>query len=254
MKPRAVLALVLAPITLLACQGPSKEYVRARIADQTRRELQGASLESLVAIADERGIDVNPARALLAAPAERAAGEAAEKDRLSGLIADDTGKKEASAVKSFYGVNFGIAPSVLFGGPEEVRAATLVDTGGGTSVVHVTESDDDSAALLLETHYFFQPPKLWDTYAWGTGPFLGIQVSEEDILQGLGFGWMVGFRYGETARSFNIGLGMFLDEDVQTLASGFSDGQAPPTGETQVRFDKEDAWRGALVFSFAWGI
>ena len=162
--------------------------------------------------------------------------------------------RSATATKQFYGVSFGIAPSVLFGGPEEVRAASIVDQGG-TPVVQVTESRDDTTAVLLETHYFFQPKKILDTYEWGFGPFLGIQVTEDDILQGIGFGGMIGFRYAEdSSRSFNIGFGVFLDEDVQTLASGFSDGQPPPTGETQVRFDKEDAWRGVLMFSFAWGI
>ncbi len=253
--PALVLAL---PSALLgACRSPSREQVEARIIETTQQELAPASLETLIQIADRRGIDVTRARgAQVAAAGQRAQAESDAKKELTAAIGKNKAKEEGDGTMKFYGLNFGIAPTVLFGGPEEVRSATIVDQGG-TPVVHVTESRDATTAVLLETHYFFQLPDsdIFGLTKWGFGPFLGVQVSEDDVLQGIGFGAMVGFRYNEeSSRSFNIGLGMFLDEDVQTLASGFSDGAAPPGGETQVRYDKEDAWRGALMFSFAWGI
>ncbi len=250
---RTTCVLVPALVLLAGCV-TSREKIQAQMLAQTRAELQGVPFDDLILVAQERGLNVSRARAVRDNAATRAAAEPAAREALTAEIALDKAAKQATAIKDFYGVSLGIAPSILFGGPEEVRSAEIVDQGG-TPVVHVTESRENSTAILLEAHYFFQPSKILDTYEWGFGPFLGVQVSEDDVLQGIGFGAMVGFRYAEdSSRSFNIGLGMFLDEDVQTLASGFSDGAAPPGGETQVRYDKEDAWRGALMFSFAWGI
>lgn len=168
---------------------------------------------------------------------------------------------ELDGRREFAGIGFGIAPSVVFGGSREVESAEIVTTtppGGGTptSTVRVKTSHQAVPSLLLETHYFFVPKYDDGKTQVGHGPFLSLEVGEDDVIGGLGFGYMVGWRSerGASSRSFNVGIGPFLDRDVQQLAHGFADGQTPPNGETQVAFRSEDEWRWVLMFSFSWGI
>ena len=92
--------------------------------------------------------------------------------------------------------------------------------------------------------------------AFGTGPFVALALGSTDsVIQGLGLGWMAGWKITddqEDNSSFNIGVGAFLQNDVQKLADGFREGKAPPGGLTSVEFTEEDEIVPMLVFSFRW--
>ena|ERR1044071_2237830 len=84
------------------------------------------------------------------------------------------------------------------------------------------------------------------------GPFASIQSSAENTLDSFAVGAMVGVRSDPRQRtSFNIGVGIVWDAHVKTLADGFVEGQAPPTGETTVRFREGTARRFLVTVSFA---
>jgi len=93
---------------------------------------------------------------------------------------------------------------------------------------------------------------------FGVGPFAAIGVDDQDLLNGVGGGIMIGGKRvtgsGDAATSFNLGIGPYLVGEIQTLASGFSEGQAPPGGATEVRYRTEEDWKLLVMFSFSWSI
>jgi hypothetical protein len=141
--------------------------------------------------------------------------------------------------------------------------ARIVGTGTDARVV-VTKSSDSRAALLLESHRLIDlkargRPRGRDAsgakvdterVTFGLGPFLAIQSSQSEVIEGIGFGVMGGLRVGE-ASSFNLGIGGMLDPSAKVLAEGFRNGQPPPAGATEVLFSEEAKWGFVVLVSFA---
>ncbi|MBI3528385.1 MAG: hypothetical protein HY067_10495 [Betaproteobacteria bacterium] len=159
--------------------------------------------------------------------------------------------------RTFEGMNFGVGFSVTHatGSVERVKTAEL----DSSRIVRVTKDTNDLARVMLELHYFFYP-ELGGTHSflggpeatkWGHGPFMAIQPGSDNIIDAIGFGWMVGFRRsGSTNSSFNVGLGMVIDPSVQVLGDGITKNQPLPAGETTIRY-KETSQRGVLLlFSY----
>ena len=60
---------------------------------------------------------------------------------------------------------------------------------------------------------------------------------------------MIGFRRDrETSESFNIGIGVVIDPNVQTLGEGITANMPLPTGETAIRYT-ERMQTGLLILT-----
>src|SRR5262245_26871709 len=156
--------------------------------------------------------------------------------------------------KTFAGIDWGVGPSLTIdtGSNDRVEGASLDPNG----VVRVDDENNEVVRLTLETHYFFQTEDthflgLVDPKLWGWGPFVAIQPGEDEIIDAIGFGVMCGFRYEEDKpASFNVGLGMMVDPNVQVLGDGIEENQPLPPGETDIRFKEKAQWGVMLMFSF----
>lgn len=158
--------------------------------------------------------------------------------------------KALGGAEKLFGAKFGVGPAILFGGPRDIEKAS-VENG----VVRVTESSTERAALLLETHYFPCICALGEHSRFGHGPMVTLGLESTDsVLNGIGAGWMLGWGSSdsESNTSINVGFGAYLDPNVDRLASGFHNGAAPPSGETQVRLETGSEVYGMVMFSFAW--
>jgi len=161
---------------------------------------------------------------------------------------------EVKAFKKWQGWNWSVGPSITFGGKKEIQEAKVVKKGD-KSFLRVTDEASSQAGIMLETHYFFHPSGegFNEKGNWGIGPFVAVQLDQEDGLDGVGHGLMTGWRYDDNkANSFNIGFGPFLDNEVQRLPRGFRDGEELPEGESSVDYRKVDDWKWMLTVSFTW--
>lgn len=159
--------------------------------------------------------------------------------------------EEASSSKTFAGLNFGVGISLTVdtGSHDRIDEATIVD-----GIVRAHKESNSRARVILESHYFFTPNRdIFNVKSgdWGIGPFIGLQPGTDEIIEALGAGIMIGFKRAEKTSSWNIGLGIMVDPNVQILGDGFEENQPPPGNETSVRF-KEDSQIGVLLItSFA---
>ena len=165
--------------------------------------------------------DTNETPAPTAAELKEAATEAVEAEQ------------QANDVEQFFGAGWGIGVGAGFGqGDDRIESASLVN-----NIVRVDEEVTNSPRLFLETHYFFKTKSA----RIGHGPFATVNfgANGEDTLTSFGLGWMVGLKRPNSANSLNIGLGYVLDQGVKKFGSGIREGQPLPTGETEIRFEKE---------------
>ena len=183
--------------------------------------------------------------------------------------ADLAGSETGS--QTFGGIEFGVgmAFSLDLGDRDRVRDAQLVN-----GIVRVSRGDNVRARLILETHYFFTPQTDFPLFGicnpsrrrsgtqtpspndcasdqpmWGWGPFIAVQPGSDNIIDAIGAGLMVGLRRpGEGSQSFNIGVGILYDMDVQLLGDGIFENEPLPPGETEIRYRRE-AQSGLMVMS-----
>lgn len=168
--------------------------------------------------------------------------------------------------QNFGGIDFGVglAFTLDLGERMRVREAQLVN-----GVVRVTRSGDVNAGLILEMHHLFTPPgrgfpllgirnpTLAQMEAktnpmlpvWGFGPFIAVRPGSDSIIDAIGGGLMLGLRRPVPGTaSFNLGVGVLYDIDVQTLGDGIFENQPLPEGETEIRFQRR-AQSGLMVMS-----
>lgn len=159
-------------------------------------------------------------------------------------------KVDAADQRALFGAKWGAGVGFLTGGSREVQEASITN-----GVVSVDKSSKSKPVVLLETHIFpWQPAcKLMQ---FGVGPFAALGVSEDDLIDGIGGGIMFGGRRlsrdASSTAAFNVAIGPYLIGEVQQLAAGFVEGQAPPPGETSVRYRTEEDWKLLVMFSFSW--
>jgi hypothetical protein len=174
---------------------------------------------------------------------------------------------QLNAWKGLAGPNFGIgvAANIDLGKSDRITEADIVS---GNRIA-VKKERNDFARVLFEAHYFFTPPdtKILGTYYncaiqcdasrprdFGFGPFVAVQPSQNEIIDAIAFGLMVGFKQpavGTSGSSWNFGVGAIIDPSVKTLAPGFRGGQPLPAGETQIRFTERSEWGLILMSSFS---
>jgi len=72
-------------------------------------------------------------------------------------------------------------------------------------------------------------------------------ASDSKVLSGVGLGVMYGLKTAPSdTEGFSIGLGAVLDADVKGLGDGFKLKEAPPAGETSIRFITKSRWSMVL--------
>jgi hypothetical protein len=160
--------------------------------------------------------------------------------------------------RDFAGLRFGIGISLTvdLGQDDRVESASVVN-----GIVRVENENNAVARIMLESHYFFKPAsksflQMVEAGNWGHGPFVALQPGTDEIIEAVALGWMVGFKRAgapsNATNSWNIGIGLVVDPNVQVLGEGLEPNQPLPPGETQVRY-KEESQVGILIltsFSF----
>lgn len=176
------------------------------------------------------------------------AAEVQNRAALSELLAPLVNEAEAAADEAqsevdYMELRWGVGVGYSFGTDDFVDEAVIVD-----GVVRVTSEKRDQPRALLEFHKFFWCNDARKVGTRGCGPFIAVAASSEDVLSGVGLGFMYGKKTKETdPDGFSIGIGAILDADVKDLGEGFKEGSPPPGTETVVRFEEKARW-SAVVF------
>lgn len=159
-------------------------------------------------------------------------------------VVDDE-RKRVNASIDFLGLSWGLGFGFSWSEDDAVDEATIVN-----GIVRASSNKKEQPRLVLEFHRFMP----WFCNAdrtdedFGCGPFVAVASKSEDLLGGVGMGWMWGFKSKPSdSAGFSVGVGAILDGDVKDLADGFEDGKPAPSGENEVRFVEESRW-SALVF------
>jgi hypothetical protein len=146
----------------------------------------------------------------------------------------------------FRGLSWGVGFGVSQGFDDVIGEARVVNG------IIVSENDEtQQARLILEAHQYRAcgESKIGDTF--GCGPAGFIVTGQQDVLAGVGFGFMFGWKSPDEAKGtgFSIGIGALLDNDIKALADGFEVGGSLPSGETEIRFESKARWSGILFFT-----
>jgi hypothetical protein len=145
-------------------------------------------------------------------------------------------REDAEADEDFLGLKWGVGLGLSLG-DDFVEEAKLVD-----GVVRVTKDNSDQARVVFEYHKLFWCNDQGKSAERGCGPFVAAAATEEDVLSGVGLGFMFGWRAPKAKpgdEGFAIGFGFVLDNDVKALADGFEEGQPLPAGETDIRVEEK---------------
>lgn len=151
----------------------------------------------------------------------------------------------ANSTADFFGLSWGIGFGFSYSESDAIDKASIVN-----GIVRAESNKKQQPRVVLEFHrfvpWFCNKKKTGKTY--GCGPFVAVASKSDDILGGVGMGWMWGFKSKPSdSLGFSIGIGAILDSDVKDLAGGFKDGQPAPEGEETIRFEEESRW-SALLF------
>ena len=148
------------------------------------------------------------------------------------------------------GMGITVAPQ----GDDRVDEAFIVD-----DQIVVTKENTNAARLMFEFHQLFTTNifngrgradarrQLLDCEAdpikcplFGIGPFIALQMSDDDAIASVGVGLMLGVRNDPRKdTSFNIGIGVQWDSNAKELAKGFVEGQPLPSDEDTIRFKEK---------------
>lgn len=149
--------------------------------------------------------------------------------------------------RKIYGINFGIGLGFTGTNKKSIKSASVID-----GVVRTTKQEKTEAKVMFETHYFF--PKKWKsgTIDAGYGPFIAVELSNEDeIIEGYALGFMLGMKTSQgnnISDSWNIGLGYYVDKNVQQFGDGIIEGQALSNGDS-IRYKETEANGWILMLS-----
>jgi len=141
------------------------------------------------------------------------------------------------------GFGFAIAATSYKAKRKSVERAEIIN-----GKIRILEERNTLARLMLESHYFFGKGK-----TFGYGPFLAIEIIGKQ-LGTLGAGFMMGWRHNEEAKnSFNVGIGLFNDNNFKELGSGLIEDKEAPQGENMIRYKERNLWGYMIIFSFSFG-
>jgi len=164
---------------------------------------------------------------------------------------DDTENEDKNGKNKFMGLDWGIGLTLThdLGKRDRIEEASIVN-----NLVRVSKDSNDIPRIMLELHYLARPKSqflgMLEKDNWGIGPFIGVQNGSEEIIQAVGAGLMIGFKYSKkTNKSFNFGIGAIVDPHTKVLGDGIEKDKSLPTGETEIRFKETDQWGLFFVFS-----
>lgn len=138
-----------------------------------------------------------------------------------------------------FGFGLGLSFTIDTGDNDRVKSAEVVD-----GVVRVTDEENGIPRLVLEGHYFFN-----SSYGFGYGPFVAVQPGDDEIINSAALGGMIGFRKDDNSNSWNIGLGIAADPNVQILGDGIEENEPLPGNETDVRYKETTQYGLMILFS-----
>jgi hypothetical protein len=145
----------------------------------------------------------------------------------------------------FMGLNWGLGFGYSFSDDEAIDDAEIVD-----GVVRVKSNKKDQPRVVLEFHKYLWCNDQAKNGTRGCGPFVAVAATQDDILSGVGMGFMYGFKAKPSdPEGFSIGIGAILDADIKDLADGFKENQPVPTGETAIRYKSESRWSALIFFT-----
>ena len=160
------------------------------------------------------------------------------------LIAD--AKATNKAASQFQGMSWGVGFGISYAFDDIVSEAEVVD-----GVIRSTKDETLAARIVLETHRYMLCNKGREQATFGCGPFGMVATGLEDVLAGVGFGFMFGWKSPDPQKGtgFSLGLGALLDNNVSSLADGFEENAPLPPGETAIRFESKARWSAVLFFT-----
>lgn len=155
-----------------------------------------------------------------------------------------TGEKERISEVDFMGLTWGLGFGYSFGtGGDRIDKASIVN-----GIVRAESTQKDQPRAIFEFHKYFWCNKGRTIGNRGCGPFVGVAATQDKVLSGVAMGVMYGMKVNASdPDGFSIGVGAILDDDIKDLGNGFKNGEAPPAGETAVRFQSKARWSG-IVF------
>ena len=178
-------------------------------------------------------------------------------------------KRSADFEKLGFGTGYGVVVSLSH--RPRVEEAQLI---GG--LVRVTKDNDVAFGPILELHKFYgiagkriakgsgvyflgrvpsgcEEALLAETDVplVGFGPFVGLRIGGDEVVQSFALGLMFGFRKADGDKSLNLGIAYATDPHVRTLGDGIEEGKALPAAETQIRF--KTTHQNSLIFLFSVG-
>lgn len=182
---------------------------------------------------------LNKGRGLLLSLAPDAETRAKLKELLQPLVDEASQvKAKADSETTFMGLNWGLGFGYSFGFDDAIDDADIVN-----GIVRVKSQKKEQPRVVLEFHKYFWCNNNYKSGASGCGPFVAVSATQDKLLSGVGMGFMYGLKAKDTdTEGFSVGVGVILDGKVKDLADGFKKNEAPPAGETQVRFEEKARW------------
>jgi hypothetical protein len=142
-----------------------------------------------------------------------------------------------------FGFGAGLSFTMDLGSHDRIKSAEVVD-----GLVRVTDEENGIPRLVLEGHYFFRD----SDFGFNHGPFVAVQPGSDEIINSVAIGYMMGWKKADKTSSWNIGLGVVADPNVQTLGDGVSENKALPGNETVIRYKETTQYGLMLLFSTSW--
>jgi hypothetical protein len=144
-----------------------------------------------------------------------------------------------------FGMGAGLSFTYDTGEDDRVESAEIVD-----GIVRVTDEENGIPRIVLESHYFMGD----QDSAVLHGPFVAIQPGDDDIINSIALGYMVGLarKGADRDKTWNIGVAIAADPNVQVLGDGLKPDRALPGNETEIRFKEETQYGIMVVFSRGW--
>lgn len=225
------------------------------VVDRTADTRDSASRLAKVTI-DTHGAATEALKAMTpsakAAPKEGEKAKAAESKEAKSADGGDNNNGNDDSFWKNLGFGVGLSLTANLGSDERVKSASL-DANG---LVRVDEEEDAIARLVLETHYFGDCRKFLGIeeenlkgilypLSWlgafakndgdcGIGPFVAVQSGDDEIIDAVGIGLMIGFKRTANKNdtsSFNLGIGYIVDPDETVLGKGIEEGEVLPGSE-----------------------
>ncbi len=147
-----------------------------------------------------------------------------------------------SGVWDQFGLGVGLSYTINVGKDDRIKSAEVIN-----GKVRITDEENGIPRVVLEGHYFFNADD-----GFGHGPFIAIQPGDEEIINAAAIGYMIGLRASEASTSWNLGLGIAADPNVQTLGDGLEANKDMPVGETEIRYREQTKYGVMILFSTTW--